>query len=141
MWAKIAASFAAPILAVALVVVVLVGSHHTSVPPFTLPSVSSASVTTSSSESSSASSHRCLGAVSKHFAGLAVKKRIAVNTTTFAQATGHGPQIVEFYNPFTQPFAKGEVQTVIRAGEIPLIQLNPKGAPATEIAAGKFDSS
>lgn len=139
MWVKIAVGLATPLLALVLVAGVLVASHHTSVPPLSLPSVSSATVTTSSSGQTSAGSDRCLGHISKHFAGIAVQNEIVKNTTTFAQATGHAPQVVEFYNPLRKNFAVGEAKAVIRAGEIPLIQLNPKGTPPREIAAGKFD--
>ncbi len=140
MWAKIAVALAAPLLAVVLVAGVLIASHRTSMPPLTLPSVSSASVTTSSSGSTTRGTDRCLGTVSKHFAGLAVKKSIAKNTSSFQEATGQEPQIVEFYNPLRKNFALGEAKAVIKAGEIPFIQLNPKGTPAREIAAGKFDN-
>jgi mannan endo-1,4-beta-mannosidase len=136
---KIAVGLATPLLAVVLVVGILIASHRTSVPPLTLPSVSSAQVTTSSSAPTSVSDGRCLGQVSEHFAGLAVEKGVTQTAATFAQATGHAPQVVEFYNPLRKEFAAGEANAVIKAGEIPFIQLNPKGAPPSEIAAGKFD--
>ncbi len=59
--------------------------------------------------------------------------------TSFAQVTGHPPQIVEFYNPFKNKFASFQALQVIRAGEIPLIQLNPKGVSLRGIASGEYD--
>jgi beta-mannanase len=138
MWAKIAVGLVTPLLALVLVAGVLIASHHTAVPPLSLPSVSSASVTTSSSGRTTGND-RCLGRISKHFAGLAVQNGIETNTASFAQVTGHVPQVVEFYNPLRKDFAVGEAKAVIKAGEIPFIQLNPKGRPPSEIAAGKFD--
>jgi mannan endo-1,4-beta-mannosidase len=141
-WVKIAAGLATPLLAVMLVVGVLHASHRTTFPALLLPSVSSASVTTSSGESESGDTHHCLGKVStrsQHFAGLAVKGGIAAQADGFAHATGNAPQIVEYYNRLKNGFNAGEAQTVMSLGKIPFIQLNPKGTPPAEIAAGKYD--
>jgi mannan endo-1,4-beta-mannosidase len=140
MWAKAFAALITPLLAIALVVGVLKASHRTSLPPLALPSVSSASVTTSASGSTSAGNARCLGKITtQHFAGLAVKSNIPTNTAGFAHATGHAPQIVEFYNPLKKPFNAFEAAQVVAVGKIPFVQLNPKGMPPAKIAAGKYD--
>jgi mannan endo-1,4-beta-mannosidase len=139
MWAKIAVGLATPVLSGVLVAGLLITTHHTVVPPLALPSVSSATVTSSSGRNASATKNNCRGQVSKHFAGIAVQRGIARTVSSFAQDTARRPQVVEFYNPFRNPFAAGEAQTVVRTGAIPLIQLNPTGTPASEIAAGKYD--
>lgn len=140
MWVKIAAAFVTPILAVAMVAVVLVTTRHTAVPELALPAVPPAAKFTASSPSAKPiPPGPCLGKVPNHFAGLAVKRRIPENTATFQQATGWQPQIVEFYNPFLNPFADNEALRVINAGEIPLIQLNPYGVTEQDIADGVYD--
>lgn len=141
MWAKIAAAFGAPILAALLVAGALVATHHTAAPKLVLPSVpATASVARSTSSAKPIPPGPCMGRVPRHFAGIAVKKRIEENAATFAQATGHTPQIVEFYNPFLQPFAESEAVKVVNAGEIPLIQLNLYQVTDAKIAAGVYDS-
>ena len=96
-------------------------------------------MTTSTGGSASGNRRHCLGKLPKHFAGLAVEGGIDVQTGGFAQATGNVPQIVEFYNRLKKGFNAGEAQAVMRLGKIPFIQLNPKGTPPAEIAAGKDD--
>jgi mannan endo-1,4-beta-mannosidase len=140
MWVKIAAALITPVLAVVLVVGVLTATHHTVVPDLALPSVPPAANFTASGASTKAiPPGPCLGKVPTHFAGLAVKKRIAENASSFQLVTGREPQIVEFYNPFKQPFAEFEAMKVINAGQIPLIQLNPYGVTARQIADGVYD--
>ncbi len=142
MWAKVAVGLVTPLLAVTLVVGVLVASHRTVLPPLALPAVSSARVTTSSNGSTSAGNATCLGKISnRHFAGLAVRGGIATNTVHFAHATGHAPQIVEFYNPLKKPFNAFEAAQVAAAGKIPFVQLNPKGMQPAKIASGQYDNS
>ncbi len=141
MWAKILAAFATPVLALALVVGVLSATHHTAVPALALPSApSAASFTASDGSAKPIPPGPCLGHVPKHFAGLAVEKQIVANSASFQQVTGQAPQIVEFYNPFLKPFAEHEATDVIKAGEIPLIQLNPYKVTARQIADGAYDA-
>jgi mannan endo-1,4-beta-mannosidase len=140
MWAKILAAFATPILAGVLVAGVLTATHHTAVPSLALPSVPSAARFTASDGSAKPiPTGPCLGHVPKHFAGLAVQRRIVAYSASFQKVTGRAPQIVEFYNPFLKPFAEHEAMDVIKAGEIPLIQLNPYHVTARQIADGVYD--
>jgi mannan endo-1,4-beta-mannosidase len=139
MWAKIVAGLVAPLLALILVAGVLHASHRTTLPALVLPSASSASVTTSSG-STSAGNAACEGKIaSHHFAGLAVRSKISTNTDGFAQATGHAPQVVEFYNRLNRGFNAFEANEVNDAGKIPFVQLNPRGTPLAKVAAGKYD--
>jgi mannan endo-1,4-beta-mannosidase len=140
MWAKIAAAFGTPILVTLLVVGVLVATHHTAVPAIILPSATStANLATSTESPKPIPPGPCIGKIPAHFAGIAVKRQIDVNSATFATATGRSPQIVEFYNPFLQPFAAHQALKVIKAGRIPLIQLNLYKVTAAKIAAGVYD--
>jgi hypothetical protein len=140
MWAKIAAAFGTPILAVLLVVTILAATHHRVLPATIFPSVSPAArLAESPTSAKPIPPGPCLGRIPQHFAGLAVKQRIEVNTRTFAKVTGHKPQIVEFYNPILKPFAKGQALEVVNAGQIPLIQLNMFNVSAQRIAAGIYD--
>lgn len=141
MWVKILAAFATPILAVVLVVAVLKGTHHTAVPHLALPSLPPATADLAASNGSTKPipPDRCLGHLPKHFAGLAVKRRITENAISFQKYTGRKPQIVEFYNPFLKPFAEAQSMKAINADEIPLIQLNPYHVTARQIADGVYD--
>ncbi|HEX2318931.1 MAG TPA: glycosyl hydrolase [Streptosporangiaceae bacterium] len=140
MWAKVLAAFGAPILAALLVAGVLIATHHTAVPKLALPSVpSSAQVATSASSAKPIPPDACLGKVPSHFAGIAVKKRIEQNIGSFATATGHAPQIVEFYNPFRKDFAAHEALRVVDSGQIPLVQLNLYRVTSRQIADGVYD--
>ena len=94
MWAKIAAAFGTPILAAVLVAVVLVATHHTVVPKLALPSVPpAANVHRIGASVKPIPTGPCLGKVPKHFAGLAVKRRIAANTESFR--AGHGSRAAD----------------------------------------------
>jgi glycosyl hydrolase family 26 len=140
MWAKIIAAFATPILAVVLVVAVLKATHHTAVPGVALPTLpATADLAASNGSTKPIPPGPCLGRLPRHFAGLAVKRNIDKNVASFTTITGHAPHVVEFYNPFKKDFASFQSLQVIKAGEVPLIQLNPKGALLSNIAAGDFD--
>jgi mannan endo-1,4-beta-mannosidase len=140
MWAKIAAAFGTPILVTLLVGGVLVATHHTVVPAIALPSAAATANLAASTESPKPiPPGPCIGKIPAHFAGIAVKRRIDENSATFAKATGRSPQIIEFYNPFLNPFAEREALKVIKAGRIPLIQLNPRNVTSRQIAAGVYD--
>ena len=140
MWAKVAAAFVTPILAVSLVVLVLVTTHHTVFPTLVLPDVPPAAKFAASGASPKAiPPGPCLGKHRKHSRVSRIRKHIARNTATFQQVTGKQPQIVEFYNPFLNPFAQGEAAEVINSGEIPLIQLNPFDVTVRDIADGVYD--
>jgi hypothetical protein len=140
MWAKIAAAFGTPVLVALLVGVVLVATHHTAVPAIIFPSAAStANLATASQSEKPIPPGPCLGKIPKHFAGIAVKKRIDENADSFKKVTGHSPQIVEFYNPFRNKFAKFEALKAINAGRIPLIQLNLYGVTSRQIADGVYD--
>jgi mannan endo-1,4-beta-mannosidase len=136
---KIAAAFLFPILVTALVFGVLKAANRTAVPPLSLPDVPTGSYTSASGSTTTLNSGPCFGVIPEHFAGLAIKGGIGTQVTTFAQVTGHAPQVVEFYNPFKKPFANFQALQVIKAGEIPLIQLNPKGVSLRGIAEGNYD--
>jgi mannan endo-1,4-beta-mannosidase len=140
MLAKIAAAFGAPILVALLVGGVLVATHHTVVPAIIMPSATaSASLATSTESPKPIPPGPCMGIPPKHFAGIAVDRRIDENVASFMKATGHSPQIVEFYNPFLQPFAESQALKAVKGGRIPLIQLNLYHVTAAKIAAGVYD--
>jgi len=141
MWAKIAAAFGTPILAAMLVVGILVATHHKVVPAKIFPSLSQAARL---AESSAGAKKTWPASCKAHtlpvrFAGIALKQNIEQNTETFEKVTGRQPQIVEFYNPFLKPFADKEALQVVRAGEIPLIQLNYYHVSVPKIAEGGYD--
>jgi mannan endo-1,4-beta-mannosidase len=139
MGAKIAAALVMPVLAVVLVAGVLKVTNHTTVPSLALPEVPSATVASATGSSAPPDPGPCLGRIPRHFAGIAVKNHIAERSISFQRVTAQLPQIVEFYNPFRHPFARGEAEQAIRAGQIPLIQLNPKGVTERQIADGGYD--
>jgi mannan endo-1,4-beta-mannosidase len=58
----------------------------------------------------------------------------------FITATGEHPQIVQLYIGMTKPFPAGSARKIIRAGALPLIQVNPRHASLAAIAAGRYDS-
>jgi hypothetical protein len=140
MLAKIAAAFVTPILAAALVIGVLVATHHTVVPTVDLPPLpSAANLADSHASVKPIPPGPCIGRIPKHFAGVAVRRRIDANVATFAKVTGRAPQIVEFYNPFLADFAEHQALEAVNAGMIPLIQLNLFHVTSRRIAAGIYD--
>jgi hypothetical protein len=57
----------------------------------------------------------------------------------FDRAAGESPAIVQVYYGFGSPFPTAAVDQIIRHGARPMIMLNPRGVPLSEIAAGRFD--
>jgi mannan endo-1,4-beta-mannosidase len=74
------------------------------------------------------------------FVGVAINPPVTQNGHSFAAATGIRPAVVEFYDAFGRHFQQHEAEQAISLGALPLIQLNPRNAPLTRIAAGHYDA-
>jgi hypothetical protein len=74
------------------------------------------------------------------FVGVAVKGGIVSGVRSFSNATGAHMAMVELYAGFGSPFPSLEAHRVISVGSTPFIQWNPRKAPISQIASGKYDS-
>jgi hypothetical protein len=72
--------------------------------------------------------------------GVAIHTPIGKNVAEVAKDVGTGFQLVEFYNAFgSHPFQQKEAEQAVSLDAIPVIQLNPRTVPLSQIAAGKYD--
>jgi mannan endo-1,4-beta-mannosidase len=143
MWVKICAAIAMPFVVAATVGAVLVKTHHTTVPPLALPAMPTAPPSplpgATSSPPLDAFKRACRGQLPQPFAGIAVNNQIADRVGQFQHMTGARIRVVEFYNPFPGPFQAAEAFQATKIGALPLIQLNPRKATMSDVAAGKYD--
>ena len=128
------ALLALPLLAVTAVGAVLLATHHTAIPKLS-PSPSGSGGT------GTAAAVTCeRPRVREPFVGIAINPAIGPHVLTFEHATGAHIGIVEFYNPFDKPFQRWEAAQAVKAGALPLVQLNPRHESLARIAAGTFDA-
>jgi hypothetical protein len=75
------------------------------------------------------------------FVGVAVDNAIASSVRSFSAVAGAHMALVEFYTPFGtgSPFPQGAAAQVVALDSTPFIQLNPRTAPLSSIAAGNYD--
>lgn len=139
MLAKFTAAVLMPIIAVVLVAGILNWTHHTTVPPLSLPERHRAPAL--SAQSAAVKAKTCEGKLPDRFSGIAVKSDPARTAQEYTSATGSKPTVVEFYNKFTNPFVAAEAKRALAAGEIPLIQLNPRGVSLQKVAEGAYDGN
>ncbi|HUZ55539.1 MAG TPA: glycosyl hydrolase [Streptosporangiaceae bacterium] len=137
--AKIGAAVAMPLVVTILVLGLLAMTHHTSLPRITLPQLPTSSPALSDHGSGFQNPGPCLGTHPKHFSGIAVKKDPRSQLASYNTLIGVKPQIIEFYNKFRKPFGSWEAKQAVDAGEIPLIQLNPKDVSVKQIADGVWN--
>src|SRR5215475_7860093 len=83
----------------------------------------------------------CQPGLTRPFTGIAINPGIAAHARSFQHVTHSRIQVIEFYNPFTGPFQRWEAEEVTALGDLPLIQLNPRRAPAARIVAGWYDGA
>lgn len=126
---------AVPVIAAAAVASVLVVSHHTDL----------SALNPSGPAHDARASARPLpcerGITHRPFTGIAINPGITAHARSFQHVTHSQIQVIEFYNPFTKPFQRWEAQQVTALGDVPLIQLNPRHAPAARIVAGRYDGA
>jgi mannan endo-1,4-beta-mannosidase len=140
MWAKISAAIAMPVVVTAAVGALLVKTHHTTVPPLVLPAITAPpSPGTTLNPTLATFKKACHGQLANPFAGIAVNNQIADHVEQFQNMTKAHIRVVEFYNPFPGPFQGNEALEATKVGAVPLIQLNPRKALMTDVAAGKYD--
>jgi mannan endo-1,4-beta-mannosidase len=139
--AKILAALAMPVIVVTLVVAVLRLTHHTAVPPLKLPATPSARAAdvSRSRAATPGEIHACEGHLPRRFSGIAVQNSPAQTLDGYHRKFGTKPQIVEFYNAFRQPFRAGEAWQAVDEGQVPFIQLNPRGVIVKQIANGAWN--
>jgi mannan endo-1,4-beta-mannosidase len=122
-----------PVVVAAVMTGLLVASHHTHLPSLG-PSASPLG------SRAAADAARCRRGITRRpFIGIAINPRITAHVRSFQHVTGAHIQMVEFYNPFTKPFQRWEVQQATALGVLPLIQLNPRHVSLARIAAGRYD--
>ncbi len=95
-------ALAMPVVAAAVMAGLLVASHHTS-----LPSLSPSA----SAQDSRAAAHALPcehGITRRPFTGIAINPGITSHARSFQKVTRTRIQVIEFYNPFTQPFQRWE---------------------------------
>lgn len=127
------ATLAMPFAAASMLAVVLVGTHHTTVP-------SLRPATSSPGGASGPPPASCKHAkLPKPFTGIAINPQITAHVRDFRRATGAPVNMVEFYNPFSQPFQRTEAEQAVAAGAVPLIQLNPRHVSVRGVADGRYD--
>ncbi len=59
--------------------------------------------------------------------------------TSFTQAAGKQPNLVEYYSGWVEPFDLSFAQMIHNHGIIPFVQIDPTDASIAEIAAGAYD--
>ena len=128
-------ALAMPVVAAAVMAGLLVASHHTS-----LPSLSPS--TPAQDSRAAARAVPCEAGITRHpFTGVAINPRITSHVRSFQKVTRTRIQVIEFYNPFTQPFQRWEAQQATALGDLPLIQLNPRHVSLARIPAGRYDGT
>jgi glycosyl hydrolase family 26 len=140
MLAKILAALAMPVIIVVLVGAILRATHHTSIPPLTLSATASANSSAANQAVRQGQIHACYGIIDTPFSGIAVQHTPASALASYQKTFSAKPQIVEFYNAFSQPFRAGEALQAVQDGLLPLIQLNPRGIKLQQIANGGWDT-
>jgi mannan endo-1,4-beta-mannosidase len=126
---------AMPVIAAAVVAALLVASHRTH-PPSLSPAAPG------QDSRAAARAVPCEhGLPNRPFTGVAINPEITAHARSFQQVTRTRVQVIEFYNPFTQPFQRWEAQQVTALGDLPLIQLNPRHVSLARIAAGRYDKT
>jgi mannan endo-1,4-beta-mannosidase len=141
------AALATPAVAAVAIGGVLVATHHTSVPPLT-PSSSPAVAQSSSPGAAGARNsaprqcdHASIPrAGGQPFLGIATNPELNKHVKSFQAATGAHMTLVEYYNPFVKPFQEWEAKQAVAVGDVPFIQLNPRGIDLWQIAHGSYDS-
>jgi Glycosyl hydrolase family 26 len=73
------------------------------------------------------------------FVGVAINPPITKGIESFGETTTVHPALVEYYTRFGAPFQAHEARQATEAGSVPFIQLNPRKAPASRIAAGAYN--
>jgi len=133
-----------PIVVAFAVGALLVKTHHTKIPPLSLPPIPSPAPSTSPGKGPgptlAAFEKACSGNIPMPFAGIAVNNAIGPHVAAFHQMTGARIRVVEFYNPFPGPFQASEALQATKLGALPLIQLNPRKATMADVAAGRYDA-
>ncbi|HEX9066508.1 MAG TPA: glycosyl hydrolase [Streptosporangiaceae bacterium] len=128
------ATLVMPVVAAAVTAGVLAGTHHTTVPSL------SPSAPQPGRSAAGPPSVPCLhGPLPKPFTGIAINPQITAHVQAFRRATAAPINLVEFYNPFGQPFQRWEAAQAVQTGALPLIQLNPRHTPLAKIASGGYD--
>jgi Glycosyl hydrolase family 26 len=144
MWLKILTAFAMPLVVALAVGALLVKTHHTEIPALNLPPLPSSAPSPPPGKGPgptlTAFENACSGKIPMPFTGIAVNNAIAQHATAFHQMTGARIRVVEFYNPFPGPFQAAEALQATKLGALPLIQLNPRKATMTDVAAGRYDA-
>jgi hypothetical protein len=77
--------------------------------------------------------HRYIGVITAGAPGGAQLAR-------FIRATGVRPSVVPYYIPFGTPWNPAPVCRILRAGALPVIQINPRSVSLASIAAGRQDA-
>lgn len=128
------ATIAMPFAAAAVLGGVLAGTDHT-----TVPSLNPAARLPG--QAAKRAPVTCLHhPLPRPFTGIAINPGIGAHVQAFRQATGATVSMVEFYNPFPQPFQEWEADQAVAAGTVPLIQLNPRHVSLAAMAAGSYDA-
>jgi mannan endo-1,4-beta-mannosidase len=111
----------------------LLATHHLTVPPLSpsapLPGSARAAAFGPCEDDS----------VAGPYIGIAINPQITAHVTAFRRATGVHVRLVEFFNPFNEPFQRWEAQQAVALGALPLIQLNPRNISLAKIAGGGYD--
>jgi Glycosyl hydrolase family 26 len=125
-------ALAMPLAAAAAMGMLLAASHH-----LTMPSLSPASLAPGAGASAQGP---CKGGIPRRpFTGIAVNPQITAHVRSFEKVTGTRIGMVEFYNPFTRPFQRWEARQATAAGDLPLVQLNPRHVLLAQIVTGRYD--
>lgn len=74
------------------------------------------------------------------YVGVALARMGGAPLRAFERLSGVKPQIEENYSAFDKPFPSGWARTLLRAGILPLIQINPRWEGLAAIASGRYDS-
>lgn len=67
-------------------------------------------------------------------------KTDAASLDSFAELIGRGPDVVEFYQSFTEPFDTPAAAGIDSTGALPLDSWGPAGADLADIASGRDDA-
>jgi len=139
MLAKILAALAMPVIVVVLVGEILRSTHHTAIPPLTLSVTPAAHRSAANLSLTAGQFHACHRIMPFPFTGIAVQHTPAEALASYRKTFSVKPQIVEFYNAFNKPFSTGEALQAVQDGQLPLIQINPRGIKLQQIANGLWD--
>ena len=144
MRAKILTAVFMPIVVAAFCAGLLAFTHHTTMPPLTVPSIPTAPPsprpTVSLGHNLKSAGQACRGSVPHPFAGIAVKNDITSHVASFRRATGVRVRVIEYYNHFPGKFQKSEAEQAVENGAEPFIQLNPRNVKLSQIADGSDDA-